>query len=415
MIGKGQTDRLLSADEISEVCTSFFDGLAIDGSRVLFLIPDSTRSCPMDVMFRELYRCAAPRLEHVDIMIALGTHMPMSDEQIYQRIGITAAEHEARYPQARFFNHAWNDPDQLTRVGRFGKEELRDLTDGLFELNIEVTANKVVRDVDHLIVVGPVFPHEVVGFSGGNKYLFPGISGPEVLNFFHWLSAVITLPEIIGIQWTPVRKVVDAAAAMLPATRHALCMVVQGDGLAGLYGGSTEEAWSHAVELSAQLHIVTKPKPFHTVLSCAPAMYDELWVGGKCSYKIQPIMAEGGDLIVYAPHLKEISRAHGDDIRQIGYHVRDYILHRWEELRHMPWGSLAHSTHVKGVGTFENGVEKPFCNVILATGIPEDECRAVNLGYRDPETIDPDHYANREDEGILLVPKAGEVLFRLES
>ena len=75
--------------------------------------------------------------------------------------------------------------------------------------------NRRLFDYDQVIIVGPVFPHEVVGFSGGNKYLFPGVSGPEVLNFFHWLGAVVTNPMIIGNKWTPVRKVVDRAAAMV--------------------------------------------------------------------------------------------------------------------------------------------------------------------------------------------------------
>jgi nickel-dependent lactate racemase len=354
-------------------------------------------------------------VETVDIMIALGTHPAMADEDIHRRLGITARERELDFANARFFNHAWDDPDQLTTVGRIGKDDLRRLTGGLFEINIEVTANRVVRDIDHLVIVGPVFPHEVVGFSGGNKYIFPGISGPEVLHFFHWLSAVITLPKVIGFKWTPVRQVVDTAAAMIPVPRHALCMVVKGDGLSGLYGGPVEEAWSRAADLSEQVHVIKKPRAFHTVVSCAPPMYDEIWVGGKCAYKLDQAVADGGQLIIYGPHIREISVTHGEAIRRIGYHVRDYFLEQWDTFRDTPWSTLAHSTHVKGTGTYIDGVESPRIEVVLATGIPEDECRAINLGYRDPATLDPEDYADREDEGILLVRKAGEILYRIES
>ena len=136
-------------------------------------------------------------------------------------------------------------------------------------------------------------------------------------------------------------------------------MVVHDGGLAGLFAGTPEAAWSEAADLSDQLHIIYKGHPFHTVLSCAPPMYDEIWVGGKCMYKLEPVVADGGELIIYAPHIREISETHGAIIRRIGYHVRDYFLGQWERFKDEPWGILAHSTHVRGVGTYENGVEKP--------------------------------------------------------
>jgi len=143
-------------------------------------------------------------------------------------------------------------------------------------------------------------------------------------------------------------------------------------------------------------------------------MYDELWVGGKCMYKLEPVVADGGELIIYAPHIHEISLTHGHLIRQIGYHCRDYFLKQWDRFKDVPWGSIAHSTHVRGIGTYENGVEHCRVQVTLATGIPEEICREINLGYRDPASINPDDYANREDEGVLLVPKAGEMLYHLK-
>jgi nickel-dependent lactate racemase len=191
-------------------------------------------------------------------------------------------------------------------------------------------------------------------------------------------------------------------------------MVVAHGGLAGLFIGSPEGAWDSASELSKELHIECKSQPFHTVLSCAPAMYDELWVGGKCMYKLEPVVADGGELIIYAPHIHEISRTHGALIRHIGYHCRDYFLKQWDRFKDLPWGTLAHSTHVRGIGTFEDGVERCRVRVTLASGIPEAVCNEINLGYRDPRSIDPAHYANREDEGILYVPKAGEMLYHLK-
>jgi hypothetical protein len=100
-------------------------------------------------------------------------------------------------------------------------------------------------------------------------------------------------------------------------------------------------------------------------------------------------------------------------IKQIGYHVRDYFVKQWDQFKHIPWGVLAHSTHLRGVGTFEAGIEQPRIQVTLATGIPEEECRAVNLGYRDPATIDPEEWAASAQPDRLVVPRAGEYLYRL--
>ena len=281
-------------------------------------------------------------------------------------------------------------------------------------MDVPVEINKQIFDYDQIIIVGPVFPHEVVGFSGGNKYLFPGVSGPDILNFFHWLGAVVTNPMIIGNKWTPVRKVVDRAAAMVNLEKLCFCMVVDGKELAGVYAGTPEAAWDAASELSRQLHITYKAQPFHTILSCAPPMYDELWTGGKAMYKLEPVLADRGELIIYAPHIREVCVTHGKVLMEIGYHCRDYFLKQWEKFKHYPWGVLAHSTHVRGIGTFENGIENCRAKVTLATAIPEDVCRQINLGYRDPKSIRPQEFTNREHEGVLLVPKAGETLYQLK-
>jgi len=253
-----------------------------------------------------------------------------------------------------------------------------------------------------------------VGFSGGNKYLFPGIAGPRILNFFHWLGAVVTNPMIIGNKWTPVRRVVDRAAAMVKVDKLCFCMGVGSQNkLAGLFAGTPEAAWEAASELSRKLHITYKTNSFHTILSCAPLMYDELWTAGKCMYKLEPLLPDGGELIIYAPHMKEVCLTHGSHIETVGYHCRDYFLQQWEKFKHIPWGVLAHSTHVRGIGTFVNGVEKCRAQVTLASQISPERCRQLNLGYRDPAKIRLEDFTDREKEGILLVPKAGEMLFQL--
>lgn len=384
------------------------------GRKVLMIVPDGTRTAPVGLMFHTIHEHLGDVTEALDVMVALGTHPPMSDEAICRRVEISEVERRSTYRRVQFFNHEWQSPAALQRIGVIPAEEIRELSGGLFSMDVPVEVNKRVFDYDRILIVGPVFPHEVVGFSGGNKYLFPGISGPELLNFFHWLGAVITTPKVIGSKWTAVRKVVDRAAAMLKIEKVCMAMVVRPDkSLAGLFIGTPEQAWDEASELSRQIHITYKDRPYHTILSCAPSMYTEIWTAGKAMYKLEPVLADGGELILYAPHVREISETHGKTIREVGYHCRDYFLKQWEKFKHHPWGVLAHSAHVHGLGRFENGVETPRARVTLATGIPMEICREVNLGYRDPASIRPEEFAGREDEGVLLVPRAGEILHQL--
>jgi nickel-dependent lactate racemase len=277
-----------------------------------------------------------------------------------------------------------------------------------------VTLNRLIFEYDQLIICGPVFPHEVAGFSGGAKYLFPGIAGSDIINFTHWLGALVTSMRTIGVKDTPVRRVIHRAAAFVPCPLLCLALVLRGQELHGLYIGPHAEAFARAADLSAQLNIIIVPRPFQRVLSMPATIYDDLWTAAKAMYKTEPAIADGGEVIIYAPHISEISYTHGKLIDKVGYHVKDYFVKQWDRFKDVPGSILAHSTHVKGSGTYDasNGIETPRIQVTLATGIPEERCRRVNLGYVDYRNIDPQEWKGREQGGILLVPHAGEMLYR---
>lgn len=406
----------LAPEQVEQIVVRTCPAANYRGKKILLIVPDGTRTAPVGLLFKTLHRQLGGVTGAFDILVALGTHQPLSDAAICERLEITESERRGAFGRVKFFNHAWDNPAALKQIGTLTAAEVSELTGGLFSMDVPVEINKLLYEYDQVIIVGPVFPHEVVGFSGGNKYLFPGVGGPQILNFFHWLGAVVTNPMIIGHKWTPVRKVVDRAGAMVKIDKLCFAMVVgPHKELAGLFAGTPEAAWDQASELSRQIHITYRDRPFHTILSCAPAMYDELWTAGKCMYKLEPVLADGGELIIYAPHLSEICVTHGRYIEAIGYHCRDYFLKQWDKFKDYPWGVLAHSTHVRGIGMFENGVEHCRAQVTLATQVPADKCRQINLGYRDVNSIRLEDYANREDEGILLVPKAGEMLYQLRN
>ena len=406
----------LTNEQVNEVVAQSLPAAEYAGKKVLLIVPDATRTAPIGQLFKAIHAQIFGSATKLDVMIALGTHHAMSEEAICERLEITIEERRKQYADVTFHDHEWDNPDAMRNLGTIPASTIKELSGGRFEMDVPVEINKTIYDFDQVMILGPVFPHEVVGFSGGNKYLFPGISGPEVLNFFHWLGAVVTNPMIIGSKWTPVRKVVDHAGAMVDIEKTCFCMVVRPDkSLAGLFFGTPESAWDAASDLSAREHITYKERPFHTIVSCAPTMYDDLWVGGKCMYKLEPILADGGELIIYAPHITEVSFSHGDLMKQIGYHCSAYLLHHWEKFKDFPWGLLAHSGHVKGIGAVdENGNEQSRVTVTLATGIPEAMCKQINLGYVDHRTIDIEDYADRENEGVFLERKAGERLYHLQ-
>ncbi|MEP6775673.1 MAG: lactate racemase domain-containing protein [Chloroflexota bacterium] len=417
IIGQGSTTESLSTDTVQELLARGLESLPLDGQRVLVIIPDGTRTAPIPLLFRLLYEQIGRRVERLDYLIALGTHPPMDEAAIARRVGVGAAERAAHYPNVTIFNHHWNVPAALQTIGTISRAEAAQLSDGLLAAEVPVVLNKLIFEYDQLMICGPVFPHEVVGFSGGAKYFFPGIAGAEIVNFTHWLGALVTSRCLIGVKETPVRRVIHRAAEFVPKPVVLIALVLKGSALHGLYIGPHREAWSAAADLSAQLNIIRVPQPFQRVLSMPPEMYDDLWTAAKAMYKTEPIIADGGEVIIYAPHITEVSYTHGKLIDEVGYHVRDYFLRQWDRFKDVPGGVLAHSTHVKGQGTYDSdtGVETPRIQVTLATSIPEERCQRINLGYADYRTINPEEWAGHEPEGTLLVRHAGEMLYRSEA
>ena len=412
LFGHGAMDRRLSRQEVSDICEAALVDLPLDGKSVLVLIPDHTRHAPIDLFFGVLAEHLLPRVRTLDYLVATGTHAAMEPERLYRHVGISASEHQQKYARVRFFNHEHKRLDELVSLGTLPGEEVARLTQGLFSQDIPITINRKATEYDHILIVSPVVPHEAMGFAGGNKYFFPGIAGLDVVEKFHWLAAVITNPVINGVKYTPTRKVIDRVVEFLPVPRTCFAFALDDrHQLACLFAGSPEEAWSKAADYSAELHIKYLDKPVRRVLGITPPIYEELWVAGKAMYKLEPIVAEGGELIIHGPHVNAVSFMHGKDIARVGYHVRDYFVKQWERFAHESKLILAHSTNVKGIGTFDEGVERPRITVTLATSIGKAECEAINLAYRDVRDIDIARF--REDEETLVVEEAGQVLYRL--
>lgn len=407
---------LLTHDQVMDVLTKGLGG-KFAGQKVLVLIPDHTRSLPLPELFRMVVEVLHDARE-LNVMVALGTHPGYTEEGLNHLVGITADERATTFRHVGLLNHAWDDPAALTSLGVLDQDEIKRLAGPNWhpslpdEVNIRI--NKAVLEHDAVVIVGPTFPHEVVGFSGGAKYLFPGISGPDMINATHWLGALATVVGTIGIKDTPVRAMIHAAAAFLKTPITLVALIVQGHDLAGVLIGDVFETWNAAADVSSQRHIRWSDHAYKRVLSCCPPMYDELWTAGKCMYKMEPVVETGGEVVIYAPHLDVVSPVHGKYIYQVGYHILPYFLNDWERFKGIPLGVLAHSTHVRGSGVMVDGVEKANVKVTLASKISPEDCAKLKLGYLDPATINPAEWQNREDEGILYVAKAGEMLYKVK-
>ena len=401
----GGPGQVLSDEEVTAFIHEQLAGAGLDGRSVCVIVPDATRSCPLPLLLRAVHGALTGKVSRLTVLVALGTHAEMSPEDLRTHLG---GEYDV-------LNHEWWKEETFADLGTISADRIGEISGGLLHEAVPVRLNRAVVEHDVALVVGPVFPHEVVGFSGGNKYFFPGVAGQEVIDLSHWLGALITSATIIGTPGTtPVRELIDEAASMIPTEKLALSLVAQSgtDALHAIAFGDTISSWQAAAEISAQTHVRYLDHPVQRVVSVMPPRYQDIWTAAKGFYKVEPIVADGGEVIIYAPQVTQLAAMH-PEIEEIGYHCRDYFLGQWEQFRDLHWGVLAHSTHLRGAGSWDPATgEHLRVRVTLATGIPEEVVRRANLGYLDPATVDLAGYD--EDPETFVVPNAGEILHRLK-
>jgi lactate racemase len=385
------------------------------GERVLAIIPDKTRDDNTHQLFPIADEFLSKRgVASFDVLVAQGTHPPMSEAQKLSKIGLTSFT-------GSLFDHRWNDPDELITLGELSAETVRQLTNGLIDRAIPVTINKLLAPgiYDTVLVFGATVPHEVAGFAGGAKYFFPGVAGPELTHTTHWLGALAGIENIIGQIETPTRHLIEAATDLIAARIISLNTVIsrrEDDELVvyALFGGDIREAFRRAAEVSRRVHIRYTGRKYKKIIALLDPHYDELWVGGKASYKLGAIIEEGGELIIYAPHLNRLSATHGSLIEKYGYapleSVRD-MLGVSQELRENLC-IAAHLAHVAYAGRLDDeGKVVSRYQITMATGLSEETCRRVNLGYRDHTALD--YEAMRSDPDTLIVKDAGRDLYQV--
>jgi nickel-dependent lactate racemase len=410
LIGKGNRDELMDAASIREIVRSSVEEWPVQSpARVLGIIPDKTRTFAPQVI-HELLAACRDRGYHLDFLVATGTHLAMTEAE--SAYFLKTSGHEDLFRDAIIANHS-TDPSQLTTLGTLEAGTVRELSNGLLTEEIPVRMNRLALEYDLLVVIGPVFPHEVIGMSGGWKYFFPGISGAELIDHSHWLGALLGISAVIGRSETPVRRLVEKAGEMVLAKKPVMCFspVLSPRGLHGLYHGDPVASHRAAASLSREVNVVWTDRLYKRVVAQCPTKYDELWTGGKLAYKTQEVVKSGGQIVLHAPHLDLIAPQH-PDVEKIGYHCLNYFLGQWDRFKDTEPSSLAHSTHVSGPGVYEEGVETLHARRVLSSKVSEERCAAINLDYLPPDSIDfGKHLPFGDDEDTLWVPQAGEQLY----
>ena len=418
--GFGAPHLNLSRKELKGIIEEALSTLTPD-SRALAIIPDKTRDDNTDILFPIAAEFMSSRgIRRFEALIAQGTHAAMNDEEKLAKIG--AASLSSIPGLACIHDHRWDDPSSLIKIGELTGEEVSKITGGLMKEALPLTVNHLLdgERFDTVLVFGATVPHEVAGFAGGAKYFFPGVAGPELTNATHWLGALATIANVIGRVETPTRHLIEAAAGRIPVRVISINSVVTREDdstlkTCALFAGDIRFAFRKAAEISRQVHIKHIGRRYKRIIALLDERYDELWVGGKASYKLGGIIKEGGELIIYAPKMNCVSRTHGHMIERFGYAPLEVVkkwVEQYPELRDS-LGVAAHLTHVTyGSRVDETGRIEPKYRIILASSIDEETCRRVNLGYIDYRNMRLKDFEG--DPDTLVVERAGRDLYLVE-
>jgi lactate racemase len=415
VVGQGSATTPLSDSDLRKIVVQALENVP-SGMRVLAIVPDKTRDDNTHLLFPMASQVlAARKIAKLDVLIAQGTHASMSDTQKREKIGASAA---ATPNLGEIFDHAWDKPEALVTLGELSAERITQLTGGLMREAVPVQLNSLLAPgvYDLILVFGATMPHEVAGFAGGAKYFFPGVAGPGLTHMTHWLGAMAEIENVIGRVETPTRRVIEAAAEFVQTPVISFTSVSTRDETGfhtyALFAGDIRKTIRRGAEISKQIHIKYTGRKYHRIIALLDTHYDEMWVGGKASYKLGGIIEQGGELIIYAPHLNQISATHGKLIEKYGYAPLEAVREMVEgspELR-ANLAIAAHLAHVAYGGSRNaEGHVVPRFRITLASAVPEEVCRRVNLGYMDPRKFNLADY--EKDPDTKIVEDAGRDLY----
>lgn len=418
LTGKGSPESDLTASDFRSIIFEALSKIAAD-SRVLAIISDKTRDDNTDALFPIAAEILAEKkIAKLDALVAQGTHSPMTESEKLLKIG---AKSFSDVPNlGNIFNHDWSNPEKLVTIGELSAEKVLEVTNNLFDKPIPLTINRLLAPAiyDVVLIFGATVPHEVAGFAGGAKYFFPGVAGAELTHATHWLAALATIENIIGRIETPTRHLIEAAADFIPSEVVSFTSVVSRSNenrlrTHALFAGDFRLALRRAAEVSRRVHIKYTGRKYKRVVALLDEHYEELWLGGKASYRLGAVIKEAGELIIYAPHLRCISETHGEFIERFGGYaplenVKELVAQSGELQANLC--VAAHLTQVAYAGRkTETGEVVPRYKITLASSVDAETCHRVNLGFMDYQNFRLADY--ERDADTLIVERAGRDLY----
>jgi nickel-dependent lactate racemase len=417
--GEGRPDFDLRPADLRDILSGALSSI-LPGSSVLAIVADKTRDDNTDILFPFAAQILADRkVAKLDALVAQGTHAPMSSRDKRTKIG---ADDPTEVPGLRhIFDHDWADPAALVTIGVLDASRMKEITGGLIDRSIELKVNRLLTPglYDTVLIFGTTAPHEVAGFSGGAKYFFPGVAGPELTHATHWLGAMATIEKVIGRVETPTRHLFEAAADFVSPRVISLTSVVTRDRSRlrthALFCGDFRQAVRKAAAVSRHVHIKYTGRKYKRVVAILDDHYDDLWVGGKASYRLGPVIEEDGALIIFAPQLTRLSETHGTLIKRYGYAPLERIQELVSQSQELQQNLCvaAHLAHVSFAGRrLADGTIVPRYSITLASAVDPGTCQQVNLRYMDPRVFRQGDYEG--DADTLVVEQAGRDLYLVE-
>jgi nickel-dependent lactate racemase len=373
---KGGENENLTGDDLREALYEALDKIgAVD--KVLAIPPDITRFYSRaGELTRYAYEYFGKKL--TDILPALGTHFPMTGDEITRMFGDV--------PQELFRVHDWRNA--LTTLGEVPGEYVREVSGGKVDFSWPAQVNTLLVEggFDLILSIGQVVPHEVIGMANYNKNIFVGTGGAEGINKSHFLGAAYGMEKIMGRADTPVRRVLNYASdhfgKKLPVVyvQTVVAGTESGQATKGIYIGDDIECFEKAAELSLKVNFKMTDKPLDkVVVYLEPEEFKSTWLGNKSVYRTRMAMADGGELIVLAPGLKEFGEDKEIDrlIRKYGYVGTEKVLKLVDENQELRdnLSAAAHLIH----GSSEGRFTITYCPGHLS----REQIESVNFKYAD--------------------------------
>jgi nickel-dependent lactate racemase len=375
-------------------------------SRVLAIPPDITRYHSMAGKLTELvWEHYGERLR--DVLPALGTHSPMSGEEIGRMYG--------SIPPPLFRIHDWRN-DVMT-LGEVPASFIEDVSEGRVSYSWPAQVNRLLMEgqYDLILSIGQVVPHEVVGMANYNKNIFVGTGGPEGINKSHFLGAAYGMERIMGRASGPVRDVLNYASAHfatdLPVVYIQTVVGRNQEGslvLRGLYIGDDEECFLKAAKLSLEVNFQMLEHPLQkVVVYLEPEEFKSTWLGNKSIYRTRMAIADGGELVVLAPGIKEFGEDGEIDrlIRKYGYGTTPEILKAVDDNKElqMNLSAAAHLIH----GSTEGRFQVCYCPGHLS----REEIESVNYRYAELDEMLLRYDPAVLKDGFNTLPDGEEIFY----